>query len=158
MALDVIDWIVQNALLLASLILFLANFRIRLETHYISRTFTRKNGSRTFDSTKISKVYVGCNLLLSNSVSELFSLGKVRTDTIKRMSRELLRRFPNRFTGEFESDKQAVNELVVTPSKRLRNRIAGYITRLKVVEAERLAATEAVVESSDIPEPDMGTE
>jgi small subunit ribosomal protein S17e len=95
---------------------------------------------------------------LSNSVSGLFNLGKVRTDTIKRISRELVRRFPDRFTGEFESDKQMVNELVTTPSKRLRNRIAGYITRLKMVEAERLAATEAVTESSDFPEPDMGTE
>ena len=86
-------------------------------------------------------------------------MGKVRTDTIKRMSRELLRRFPDRFTGEFESDKQMVNELVITPSKRLRNRIAGYITRLKMVEAERLAATEVVVESPDSPESDdMGPE
>ena len=85
-------------------------------------------------------------------------MGKVRTDTIKRISRELVRRFPDRFTGDFDSDKQVVNELVITPSKRLRNRIAGYITRLKMVEAERLAATEGVVESSDSLEPDMGTE
>ncbi len=85
-------------------------------------------------------------------------MGKVRTDTIKKVSRELVRRFPDRFTGEFESDKQMVNELVITPSKRLRNRIAGYVTRLKIIEAERLAATEAVVESPDSPEPDMGTE
>jgi len=72
----------------------------------------------------------------------LFELGKVRIDVVKRTSRELIRRYPDRFTGDFESDKQAVNELVVTPSKRLRNRIAGYVTRLKVVEAERAAATE----------------
>ena len=85
-------------------------------------------------------------------------MGKVRTDTIKKISRELVRRFPDRFTGEFESDKQMVNELVITPSKRLRNRIAGYVTRLKIIEAERLAATEAVVESPDSSEPDMGTE
>ena len=107
--------------------------------------------SREVTRTKISKVYVGCNLLISNSVQGLFSLGKVRTDTIKRISRELVRRFPDRFSGDFESDKQMVNELVTTPSKRLRNRIAGYITRLKMVEAERLAATEAVVEVPDIP-------
>ena len=76
-------------------------------------------------------------------------MGKVRTETVKRISRELLRRFPDRFEGEFESDKQGVNELVTTPSKRLRNRIAGYITRLKVVEAERIAATQ---EASEAPE------
>ena len=69
-------------------------------------------------------------------------MGKVRIDTVKRVSRELLRKYPDRFTGEFEADKLAVNELVVTQSKRLRNRIAGYVTRLKVVEAERAAATQ----------------
>ena len=73
-------------------------------------------------------------------------MGKVRTDTVKRTSRELLRRFPERFAGNFESDKQAVNELVTTNSKRLRNRIAGYVTRLKVVEAERAAATQVATE------------
>ena len=73
-------------------------------------------------------------------------MGKVRTDTVKRVSRELLRRYPDRFAGNFESDKQAVNELVVTKSKRLRNRIAGYVTRLKVVEAEREAATQVASE------------
>jgi small subunit ribosomal protein S17e len=95
---------------------------------------------------------------MSNSNLELLGLGKVRTDTVKRISRELLRRFPDRFTGDFESDKQVVNDLVTTPSKRLRNRIAGYITRLKIVEAERAAATEVAVEPAEVPQPDMGTE
>ena len=76
-------------------------------------------------------------------------MGKVRTDTVKRTSRELIRRYPERFTGEFESDKQAVNDLVITQSKRLRNRIAGYVTRLKVVEAERIAATQVAAEGSE---------
>jgi small subunit ribosomal protein S17e len=83
----------------------------------------------------------------------LFRLGKVRIETVKRISRELLRRYPDRFTGQFESDKQAVNELVVTQSKRLRNRIAGYITRLKVVEAERAAATQVTEEAVEPEEP-----
>ena len=80
---------------------------------------------------------------------ERLDLGKVRTDTVKRASRELIRRFPERFTGEFESDKQAVNDLVITESKRLRNRIAGYVTRLKVVEEERIAATQEAAEGSE---------
>lgn len=76
-------------------------------------------------------------------------MGKVRTETVKRISRELLRRFPDRFSGDFESDKQAVNELVQTRSKRLRNRIAGYVTRLKVVAAERAASTQATPEAPE---------
>ena len=82
-------------------------------------------------------------------------MGKVRIETVKRVSRELLRRYPERFTGEFESDKQAVNELVVTQSKRLRNRIAGYVTRLKVVEAERAAATQATEEPPEPEDPGL---
>ena len=85
-------------------------------------------------------------------------MGKVRTDTVKKASRELLRRFPERFTGDFEADKESVNVLVITPSKRLRNRIAGYITRLKVVEAERSAATQVAAEAAESPEPDEGPE
>jgi small subunit ribosomal protein S17e len=85
----------------------------------------------------------------------LLHLGKVRTETVKRVSRELVRRFPERFVGNFESDKQAVNELVSTQSKKLRNRIAGYVTRLKVVEAERAAATQVAAESPESAEPSV---
>jgi len=64
-------------------------------------------------------------------------LGKVRTETVKRAARELVERFPERFGNDFESNKAAVNEVLNAPSKRLRNRIAGYVTRLKVVEAKK---------------------
>jgi len=114
-----------------------------------SPDFTGAFISRTFDRTSISKVYVETNLLLLEFEIERLDLGKVRTDTVKRTSRELIKRFPERFTGDFESDKQAVNDLVTTQSKRLRNRIAGYVTRLKVVEAERIAATQAAAEGSE---------
>lgn len=86
---------------------------------------------------------------MSGFAIELFNVGKVRTDTIKRVSRELVRRFPDRFTGDFESDKEGVNQLVTTQSKRLRNRIAGYVTRLKVIEAERAAATQVAAETPE---------
>jgi small subunit ribosomal protein S17e len=86
---------------------------------------------------------------MSSSALELLHLGKVRTETVKRVSRELLRRFPDHFTGDFESDKESVNQLVKTESKRLRNRIAGYVTRLKVVEAERAAATQVQSETPE---------
>jgi len=131
---------------------------MRLEIRHISRTLTDTNSSRTFDRARFSKVYVECALLMASSVSELLRLGKVRTDTVKKASRELLRRFPERFSGDFESDKQVVNALVITPSKRLRNRITGYITRLKVVEAERAAATQVAAQSSESPQPDEAPE
>lgn len=82
-------------------------------------------------------------------------MGKVRTETVKRISRELLKRFPDRFSGDFEADKKAVNDLVTTPSKRLRNRIAGYVTRLKAVQAEREAATQVAAEAPESSQADL---
>jgi small subunit ribosomal protein S17e len=64
-------------------------------------------------------------------------LGKVRTETVKRAARELIERFPEKFTNEYEANKAAVNEVLNAPSKKLRNRIAGYVTRLKVTDAHR---------------------
>lgn len=64
-------------------------------------------------------------------------MGKVRTETVKRAARELVERFPDKFSNEYEANKLAVNELLRSPSKKLRNLIAGYVTRLKVTEAKK---------------------
>jgi len=64
-------------------------------------------------------------------------LGKVRTETVKRAARELIERFPDKFTNEYEANKTAVNEVLIAPSKKLRNLIAGYVTRLKVTDARK---------------------
>lgn len=55
-------------------------------------------------------------------------MGKVRTEQIKRLARELVRRFPNRFSGNFEENKRVVGMLVPGITTRVRNQIAGYIT------------------------------
>jgi len=55
-------------------------------------------------------------------------LGKVRTEQIKRIARELIRRFPNKFSGNFEENKRVVALLVPGATTRVRNQIAGYIT------------------------------
>ena len=64
-------------------------------------------------------------------------MGKVRTETVKRAARELVERFPEKFTNEYEANKAGVNQVLKAPSKKLRNRIAGYVTRLKVIDAHR---------------------
>jgi small subunit ribosomal protein S17e len=64
-------------------------------------------------------------------------LGKVRTETVKRAARELIERYPEKFTNEYEANKASVNQVLKAPSKKLRNRIAGYVTRLKVTDAHR---------------------
>lgn len=57
-------------------------------------------------------------------------MGKVRTEKIKSTAHELVKRFPSKFTANFENNKESVEALTQVSSKKLRNRIAGYITRL----------------------------
>ncbi|MEM2337256.1 MAG: 30S ribosomal protein S17e [Candidatus Bathyarchaeia archaeon] len=55
-------------------------------------------------------------------------MGKVRTEQIKRAAKELIRRFPDRFSRNFEENKRLVAMLVPGATTRVRNQIAGYIT------------------------------
>jgi small subunit ribosomal protein S17e len=52
---------------------------------------------------------------------------------VKRIARELVKRYPDKFTTDFEDNKKLVESLVNISSTKLRNRIAGYITRLLAV-------------------------
>jgi len=65
------------------------------------------------------------------------SLGKVRTEMVKRISLELIDKYPYSFEPEFEPNKQFLNEIGLDVSKKLRNRIAGYITT--VVKSDLMA-------------------
>lgn len=61
-------------------------------------------------------------------------MGKVRTEMVKRISLELMDRYYRSFTTEFEQNKQFLNEIGLDVSKKMRNRIAGYVTRLMRIE------------------------
>jgi small subunit ribosomal protein S17e len=57
-------------------------------------------------------------------------LGNVRPEKVKKIARELIRRYSDKFTTNFEENKRALSSIANIPSIRLRNSIAGYITRL----------------------------
>ncbi|TFF89356.1 MAG: 30S ribosomal protein S17e [Promethearchaeota archaeon] len=63
-------------------------------------------------------------------------MGKIRTETIKNLANEIREKYPNKFTVDFEKNKQVLDEVAIIPSKTLRNRIAGYITRVQVIKEE----------------------
>lgn len=67
-------------------------------------------------------------------------MGKVRIAAVKKVARELVARYPEKFTTNYDSNKTVMAELVDAKTKRLRNRIVGYVTRLKIVEGTRAAA------------------
>lgn len=71
-------------------------------------------------------------------------MGRVRPRYIKSLGDKLLEMYPDRFTDSFEENKKAVAQLADIPSKRVRNRVAGYITRLvKRRKAQEKAETTA---------------
>jgi small subunit ribosomal protein S17e len=49
-------------------------------------------------------------------------------DRVRRISTELLTRYPDKFASDFEQNKKLINEIATVRSKVLRNTIAGYIT------------------------------
>ena len=55
-------------------------------------------------------------------------MGNVRTEQIKRIAKELIRRFPNKFSNNFEDNKHIVKTLTQGATTKVRNQIAGYIT------------------------------
>ncbi len=61
------------------------------------------------------------------------NLGNVRPEKVKKVARDLLTKYPNAFTTDFERNKEILKTIVNTQSKSLRNTIAGYITRLVII-------------------------
>jgi small subunit ribosomal protein S17e len=51
-------------------------------------------------------------------------------DRVKRMSNELLERYPDKFTIDFNKNKETIQSYAQVRSKELRNKIAGYITAI----------------------------
>jgi len=60
-------------------------------------------------------------------------LGNIRPTYIKRVAIELLKEYPTEFTEDFEHNKKKVSELTDVAYSRMRNRIAGYVTRYRQV-------------------------
>tara|TARA_Y100000310_G_C20612736_1_gene778882 strand:+ start:568 stop:852 length:285 start_codon:yes stop_codon:yes gene_type:complete len=55
-------------------------------------------------------------------------MGRIKTTLVKRTTRQLVEKTPESFGEEFEENKKALGN--VLPSKRMRNMVAGYITRV----------------------------
>ncbi len=79
-------------------------------------------------------------------------MGKVRPAFIKNTARRLLEMYPDKFTDDFETNKRLVQELTNITSKTVRNKVAGYITRLVKISKrkERLAQQAAMVEAEEV--------
>ena len=66
-------------------------------------------------------------------------MGKVRTVLIKKVSKELISKYPNVFTTDFEKNKKLLDVYLEIDSKHLRNRISGYIVNLLKIKNRELS-------------------
>jgi small subunit ribosomal protein S17e len=70
-------------------------------------------------------------------------------DRVRRISTELLNRYPDKFVQDFEQNKKLISELATVRSKVLRNTIAGYITSYL---RKNSSLKESQAASSEVPE------
>ncbi len=61
-------------------------------------------------------------------------MGRIKTTFVKRKTKELLAKHGEKFTTDFTANKEGVGKQAKVASKKLRNIIAGYMTRLKKQE------------------------
>mmetsp|Transcript_18268 Transcript_18268/g.54299 ORF Transcript_18268/g.54299 Transcript_18268/m.54299 type:complete len:123 (-) Transcript_18268:44-412(-) len=54
----------------------------------------------------------------------------VRTKTVKRSARIIVEKYYSRLGVDFHTNKRITDEVAVVPSKRMRNKIAGFVTHL----------------------------
>ena len=61
-------------------------------------------------------------------------------------------RFPNKFTTNFDENKRLVDTLTRGTTTRVRNQIAGYITRTKSLAQANNADVEPEIEEQEVAE------
>lgn len=75
-----------------------------------------------------SCAFIGWRIKIAFTLGGNNGLGSVRTEQIKRTAKELIRRFPDKFSNDFENNKRIVATLIQGATVKVRNQIAGYIT------------------------------
>ena len=63
-------------------------------------------------------------------------MGNIKPTYIKRVATDLVERFPEEFTGDYDHNKAKVDQLTDISTTNLRNKVAGYITRCKNKDRE----------------------
>lgn len=91
-------------------------------------------------------------------------MGRVRTKTVKKASKTIVEKYYSVLNLDFQNNKKIIDEVAIIASKRLRNKIAGFVTHLmkriqkgtvkgislKLQEEEREKRMDFVPEVSDV--------
>jgi small subunit ribosomal protein S17e len=57
-------------------------------------------------------------------------MGRVRTKVVKKAAKVLIEKYYQKMTTDFHVNKKILSEVSVIPSKRLRNKVAGFATHV----------------------------
>jgi len=71
-------------------------------------------------------------------------MGRIKNKLVKRIGEEIYLNYPEVFSENFEENKKKVVEVATFNSKKLRNVVVGYITKL--VKKNKTEKIEEVVE------------
>jgi len=63
-------------------------------------------------------------------------MGRIKTQLIKRLTFEIMKQSRDQLSQQFEGNKKVVAELLGGASKKIRNSVAGYLTRLMKIKEE----------------------
>ncbi len=70
------------------------------------------------------KTFIKCHLFLQ-------IMGRIKTQLIKRTTEDIVSKDSEAFTTDFNENKKVLDSKLNISSKKMRNVIAGYVTRLK---------------------------
>lgn len=57
-------------------------------------------------------------------------MGRIKTALIKRVTKKIVAEHGDRLTPSFDENKKVVEGVIIVQSKKIRNVVAGYATRL----------------------------
>ena len=63
-------------------------------------------------------------------------MGRIKSTPVKNLAKEIVSGHGDKFTTDFSKNKNLIGEVRTIKSKKVRNVVAGYITKEKVREAK----------------------
>ncbi len=66
-------------------------------------------------------------------------MGRIKSTFVKTSAKKIYEKGKGEFTSDFSKNKEIVDKHAVVPSKKLKNTITGYITRLVKQDSEELS-------------------
>jgi len=76
--------------------------------------------------------------------------GRVRTKTVKKAARVLVEKYYTRLTHDFQTNKKIAEDVAIIPSKRLRNKIAGFATVRRICLAFSIPPSQFLLLNSSL--------